>query len=124
LERLQRARVSEFSRWFFADAKFQRPAQFIDTLGAMARLRVPEIPSVIDRDRQASETRTGVENLGGDTESRLSRSSRSHPAVTPSWRSDGALKPAASFDLWSAADDMNSQQQRDLHEASMGSGPS
>lgn len=61
LEQLQRARVSEFSRWFFADEKFQRPAQFVDTLGAMARLRVPEIPSVIDRDRQASETRNGSE---------------------------------------------------------------
>jgi len=54
-----RARLREFGRWFFAEQKFQRPAEFVDSLRVMARLRVPEIPDVIARDRQASDTRAG-----------------------------------------------------------------
>jgi hypothetical protein len=56
-----RARLREFGRWFFAEEKFQRPAEFVDGLRVMARLRVPEIPGVIARDRQASDTREGSE---------------------------------------------------------------
>lgn len=54
-----RARLREFGRWFFADEKFQRPSEFLDSLRAMARLKVPEVPDVIARDRQASDTRDG-----------------------------------------------------------------
>ena len=55
----QRARIAEFGRWFFAEEHFQRPADFVDGLRVMARSRVPDIPSVIARDRQASDTRNG-----------------------------------------------------------------
>lgn len=56
-----RDRLSEFRLWFFAEEKFQRPAQFVDSLRVTARLRVPEIPEVIARDRQPSDTRDGGE---------------------------------------------------------------
>lgn len=54
-------RLKEFGRWFFAEEKFQRPAEFVERLRAMARLLVPEIPDVIARDRQASDARDGSE---------------------------------------------------------------
>jgi hypothetical protein len=56
-----RARLTEFRQWFFADGKFERPAEFVDSLRVMARFRVAEIPDVIDRDRQPSDTRDGGE---------------------------------------------------------------
>ena len=56
-----RARLQGFGRWFFADEKFQRPAEFVDGLRRMAPLKVREIPDVIARDRQASDTRSGSE---------------------------------------------------------------
>ena len=56
-----RAQLQEFQQWFFADEKFQRPAGFVDGLRRMAPLRVREIPDVIARDRQASDTRSGSE---------------------------------------------------------------
>ena len=55
-----RARVMEFGRWFFAEEKFQRPAEFLESLRRSARGRVAEIPEVIARDRQASDTRAGT----------------------------------------------------------------
>jgi hypothetical protein len=54
-----RARIKEFGRWFFAEEKFQRPAEFLEGLRGSARGRVAEIPEVIARDRQASDTRAG-----------------------------------------------------------------
>ena len=54
-----RARLNEFGRWFFAEEKFQRPAEFVDRLQVEARGRVAEIPDVIARDRQAADTRDG-----------------------------------------------------------------
>jgi len=54
-----RARLMEFRQWFFADQKFQRPEEFVDSLRVMARLRVAEIPDVIARDRQPSDPRDG-----------------------------------------------------------------
>ena len=51
-----RARLQEFQQWFFADEEFQRPAEFVAGLRRMAPLRVREIPDVIARDRQASDT--------------------------------------------------------------------
>ncbi len=54
-----RARLSEFGQWFFAEGKFQGPAEFVDRLHVEARLRVAEIPDVIARDRQAADTRDG-----------------------------------------------------------------
>ena len=56
-----RARVEEFRRWFFAREKFQRPAEFVDTLRAMSRTGVADIPNAIARDRLPSETRDGGE---------------------------------------------------------------
>ena len=54
-----RARLKEFDGWFFAQGKFQRPAEFVTSLAKMARGRVAEIPDVIARDRPASDTRDG-----------------------------------------------------------------
>jgi hypothetical protein len=56
-----RARLEEFRQWFFAKEKFQRPAEFVDSLRAMSRSGVAEIPDAIARDRQPSETRDGGE---------------------------------------------------------------
>ena len=58
---LNRTGVEDFRRWFFAKEKFQRPAEFVDDLRLMARLRVAEIPAAIARDRPPSETRDGSE---------------------------------------------------------------
>jgi len=55
----RRARLTEFRQWFFAEEKFQRPTEFVDRLRVTARLRVPEIPDAIARDRQPSDTRNG-----------------------------------------------------------------
>ena len=51
-----RARIKEFGPWFFAEEKFQRPDEFVAWLGGAARLRLAEIPEVIARDRQVSDT--------------------------------------------------------------------
>ncbi len=56
-----RARREEFRQWFFAKEKFQRPAEFVDSLRVMSRSGVAEIPDAIARDRQPSETRDGGE---------------------------------------------------------------
>jgi hypothetical protein len=56
-----RIRLTEFRQWFFADGKFERPAEFVDSLRVTARLRVAEIPDVIERDRQPSDARDGGE---------------------------------------------------------------
>jgi hypothetical protein len=53
----QRVRIEEFGRRFFAEEKFQRPAEFLESLRAWARARVAEISKVIARDRPASDTR-------------------------------------------------------------------
>jgi hypothetical protein len=57
----QRARLKDFRRGFFADGKFQRPAEFVESLRAMAPGRVAEIPDVIARDHQAGDTRDASE---------------------------------------------------------------
>lgn len=54
-----RLRLIEFGRWFFAQEKFQRPAEFVDSLRASAPGRLAEIPDVIARDRQDSDSRAG-----------------------------------------------------------------
>ena len=54
-----RARIKEFGQWFFAQEKFQRPDEFVDSLRLRAPGRVAEIPDVIARDRQASDTAPG-----------------------------------------------------------------
>jgi hypothetical protein len=59
-EEQYRARLQEFGQWFFAKEKFQRPAEFVDHLRKTASGRVAEIPSVITRDRPASEVRDGA----------------------------------------------------------------
>jgi hypothetical protein len=56
-----RARLEKFGQWFFAKEKFERPAEFVESLRVMARARVAEIPDAIARDRQSSETRDGGE---------------------------------------------------------------
>ena len=56
-----RVRLAEFQQWFLAEDKFQRPAEFVDSLRVMARLRVADVPDVIARDRQPSDTRNGGE---------------------------------------------------------------
>jgi len=55
------AQLKEFARWFFAEEKFQRPAEFLDSLRVMARLSVPEIPNVIARDQEVSDPRDASE---------------------------------------------------------------
>jgi hypothetical protein len=60
-EKQHSARLTEFQRWFFAEEKFQRPAEFVNSLRAMARLRVAEIPDVIARDKLPTDTRDGGE---------------------------------------------------------------
>jgi hypothetical protein len=62
-----RLRLIEFGRWFFAQEKFQRPAEFVDSLRASAPGRLAEIPDVIARDRQDSDSRAG-RDLGGDSQ--------------------------------------------------------
>jgi len=56
-----RARLKEFGPWFFGAEKFQRPAEFVESLRVMARLSVPEIPNVIADDQEASDPRDGSE---------------------------------------------------------------
>lgn len=56
-----RIRVREFGEWFFAREKFQRPDQFVDSLRAMSRTAVADIPSAIVHDRSPSERRDGGE---------------------------------------------------------------
>ena len=45
----QRARVSEYGKWFFGDTKFMSPERFLARLRSYARLRVPLIPEVISQ---------------------------------------------------------------------------
>ena len=54
-----RVRLNEFGRWFFAQEKFQQPAEFVDSLRASAPGRLAEIPDVIARHRQDSDPRSG-----------------------------------------------------------------
>ncbi len=42
-----RARLHDYGRSFFADSKFMSPAGFVSWLESAARLRVPQIPSMI-----------------------------------------------------------------------------
>ena len=56
-----RARLEEFRQWFFAKEKFQRPAEFVDSLRVMSRSGVAGIPDAIGRDRPPSEMRHGGE---------------------------------------------------------------
>jgi hypothetical protein len=55
----RRARIEAFQRWFFAEEKFQRAAEFLASLKGMGSRPVAELPDVIARDRPASDTRTG-----------------------------------------------------------------
>lgn len=55
------ARLDAFARWFFDREKFQRPAEFVDSLRGMAPARAAEIAEAIARDRPPSETRSGNE---------------------------------------------------------------
>jgi len=57
--RERQTRIREFGKWFFAESKFQRPEEFVEALRDNAPGRVAEIPGVIARDRQASETVPG-----------------------------------------------------------------
>ena len=54
-----RARLNEFERWFFAEGKFQQPAEFVASLAKIAPGRVAQIPDVIARDRDISDVRDG-----------------------------------------------------------------
>lgn len=54
-----RARIEDSGRFFFAEEKFQSPQEFIERLRAQAPARVAEIPDVVSRDRQASDTTPG-----------------------------------------------------------------
>ena len=54
-EEQHRARIKEFGSWFFGKEKFQSPQEFLESLRVEARGHVPDIPSVIDRDREASD---------------------------------------------------------------------
>lgn len=56
-----RVHLKAFGQWFFAEHKFQRPAEFVDGLRVSAPGRLAEIPDVITRDRQNSDTRAGSE---------------------------------------------------------------
>jgi hypothetical protein len=47
-----RARLKEFGDWFFGDAKFKRPDEFVAEWRRQAPAHVPRIPEVIDRDRR------------------------------------------------------------------------
>jgi hypothetical protein len=55
-----RAHIKEFGTWFFGEEKFQRPAQFVESLKAQAPGKVAEIPNVIASDQQSSETVPGT----------------------------------------------------------------
>lgn len=55
----QRTRIEAFGRWFFAEDKFRRPDDFVTWLRAAAPGRVADVPAVIARDRQASESVAG-----------------------------------------------------------------
>jgi hypothetical protein len=58
-EEQHRARIKEFGSWFFGKEKFQSPREFVEFLRVHARGHIPEIPNVIERDRQASDTVPG-----------------------------------------------------------------
>jgi hypothetical protein len=51
-----RARLKEFGPWFFAEGKFQSLSAFVDSLRVWARGRVAQIPEVIARDRQPTDS--------------------------------------------------------------------
>jgi hypothetical protein len=55
----QRLQLSEFSRWFFDDEKFQRPDEFVAGLRRQSISAVDEISDVIARDRGGLDSRTG-----------------------------------------------------------------
>ena len=98
-----RARIKEFGPWFFAEEKFQRPDEFVAWLGRAARLRL-EIPEVIARDRQVSDTVDGSV-IWQESRRLLSPSSPFRPAVTHSWRSGGTFARVASTGCWNAVSD-------------------
>jgi hypothetical protein len=52
-----RARIKEFGGWFFAAEKFQRPAQFVESLRGSAPATVAQIPEVIARYQEAADAR-------------------------------------------------------------------
>jgi hypothetical protein len=55
-----RARLKEFGPWFFAEGKFQSPSAFVDSLRVWARGRVAQIPEVIARDRQPTDSISAI----------------------------------------------------------------
>ena len=57
----QRTRIRELGKWFFAESKFQRPEEFVESLRDAGPRLVGEIPNAIARDRQASDTVPGDE---------------------------------------------------------------
>jgi hypothetical protein len=55
-----RRRLQDFAGWFFAESKFLRPTAFVDFLRQSARLRIPEIPAVMARHREAGDSSDAV----------------------------------------------------------------
>lgn len=47
-----RARLDKFGGWFFGDAKFTRPEDFVEQLRRQAPRHIADIPNVIARDRR------------------------------------------------------------------------
>ena len=54
-----RERLRDFEAFFFEAKKFESPAEFVKSLGRMSRLAVAEIPHVIERDRDVSDSVAG-----------------------------------------------------------------
>jgi hypothetical protein len=59
-----RARLKEFGPRFFADAKFQSPSAFVDSLRVWARGRVAKIPELIARDQQPTDSVSAIRIWG------------------------------------------------------------
>ena len=57
--RQHRDRIKEFGAFFFDKKKFEPPAEFVKSLRRMSRLAVAEIPRVIERDRDVSDSVAG-----------------------------------------------------------------
>lgn len=51
-----RARLRNFPSWFFHESKFQQPAAFVASLRQSARLHIREIPAVMTRHRDRSDS--------------------------------------------------------------------
>jgi hypothetical protein len=89
-----RARLREFGDWFFGDAKFKRPDEFVAEWRRQASAHVLRIPEVIDRDRRYQ---LAVDSLIATGYSRA-EAERSAPSLLGGW--GAAYDSASAVGIW------------------------